>query len=278
VKRPLRYGLAVLLSLLVLSLRVAQAAETEEEGALFASANQALKEGRPGDAIAQFEALADRGVVDAAASFDRGLAYANRVRVGGEQPGDLGQAAQGFEESRELTVDPALEKDATRALTVVRAEVARRRARAGEPVELDQGTPLGRTIVELLPEEAWAIGSAVSSLGLGIALFVRALASARRARIGATIACAVAAPLLALGVVLAVAARSDRLNLREGVIVSASARPADDRGLVLPTQTPLPEGTRVQVIQSKPGWTRVRWGALSSWIPSAAVRVIARTD
>ena len=42
-------------------------------------------------------------VVDAAASYDRGLAYAMRVRIGAEVPGDLGRAAQGFEEARELS-------------------------------------------------------------------------------------------------------------------------------------------------------------------------------
>jgi hypothetical protein len=78
-------------------------ASSSEDSAFFASGTQALAEGRPGDAIANFEALADRGVTDPAASFDRGLAYANRIRVGAEQPGDLGRAALGFAEARELT-------------------------------------------------------------------------------------------------------------------------------------------------------------------------------
>ncbi|MDF2694931.1 MAG: hypothetical protein K0S65_3314, partial [Labilithrix sp.] len=71
--------------------------EETDPAALFRGANEALAAGRPGEAIAKFEALADRGVVDAVVSFDRGLAYAARVRAGGEQPGDLGRAAHGFE-------------------------------------------------------------------------------------------------------------------------------------------------------------------------------------
>src|SRR5579859_6373417 len=133
----------------------AQVPSQPDDQALFVAATQALKEGRPSDAIASFEALGDRGVVDAAISFDRGLAYAERIRAGGEQPGDLGRAAQGFEEARELSTDKALSEDAGRALALIRAEVARRRSRAGEPVELDEGASLGRTVVQLLPEDAW---------------------------------------------------------------------------------------------------------------------------
>ncbi len=75
--------------------------------ALFESATKALHEGRAGDAIGAFETLADEGVVDAVASYDRGLAYAMRVRIGAEVPGDLGRAAQGFEEARDLSRDPS---------------------------------------------------------------------------------------------------------------------------------------------------------------------------
>jgi hypothetical protein len=250
----------------------------DDDASVFAAAVQSLKEGRPGDAIAQLEALADRGVVDPVASYDRGLAYANRVRVGGEQPGDLGRAAHGFEEAKELTSDPALGKDAGRALTMVRAEVARRRARAGDPVELEQGTPLGRAITELLPEGAWALIAALGSVALGLALFVRASTATRRTRVGATLACAIAAPMLLGGAVLALAARSDRLHLREGIVVSPSVRPADERGVVLSGQQPLPEATRVQIEDEKPGWARVRWGAVVAWIPAPSVRPLARLD
>ena len=238
------------------------------DDALFAAATLALHEGRPSDAIADLEALGDRGVIDPAVSLDRGLAYAERIRAGGEQPGDLGRAAQGFEEARDLSSDATLTDDAARALALVRAEVARRRAHAGEPAALDQGASLGHTIVHLLAENTWAVMAAIASGLFAAGLFVRRIADARRARIGATLVCSVAAPLLVLTALAAVVARDDRLHLREGVIVTAAARPSDERGIVRPGASTLPEAARVQVVESKAGWTRVRWGSLDAWVPA----------
>ncbi len=250
----------------------------EDTDGLFASGVAALAEGRPGDAVADLEALADRGVVDPAASFDRGLAYANRVRVGAEQPGDLGRAAHGFAEAHDLATDPALVKDSARALTILRTEVARRRARAGDPIELDQGVPLGRAIVELLPENAWAILAAVASVLLGLGLFARGLVASRRQRIGATLVCAVSAPLLVACALLTLGARSERLHLVEGIVVAPSARPADDKGIVLPGANPLPEAARVQIVGDRPGWVRVERGSLVAWLPSQTVRPLTRRE
>ncbi len=251
---------------------------SSQDAALFASGTQAIAEGRPGDAIADFEALADRGVVDPAASFDRGLAYANRIRIGAEQPGDLGRAALGFAEARDVTRDPVLAKDATRALATIRAEVARRRVRAGDPALLDQGVPLGRTLVELLPENAWAVMAAVASIALGVGLFARGRASDRRRRIAATLVCVIAAPMLALGAALAIAARSDRLHLVEGIIVTPAARAADENGIAIPGAASIPEAARVAIAAERPGWVQVRWGNLLAWIPSQTVRPIARAE
>jgi len=212
---------------------------------LFRDATKALDEGRAADAIASFEALADRGVLDAATSYDRGLAYAARVRIGAEVPGDLGRAAQGFEEAKNLAADPKLADDATRALAIVRAEVARRRGRSGESVELDQGPSLGRSVTHLVAEDVWSAGAGVASVALGIALFVRWLASSRRARVGATIAAAIAAPLLVLFAVLSLAMQNERLHRREAVVVTSAARPVDDRGITIPSAAALPEAALV---------------------------------
>lgn len=251
---------------------------SDDADALFRDATKALADGRPVDAVATFEALADRGVRDAAVSYDRGLAYAARVRIGAEVPGDLGRAAQGFEEARALAVDPALADEATRALAIVRAEVARRRGRSGEPVELDQTPSLGRTVAHLVAEDAWAGGAGVASIALGVALFVRWLASSRRVRVGATIAVAAAVPLLVIFSLLAAAMRDERLHRREAVVVSAGARPTDERGITVPGATPLPEAALVEIVEERAGLVRVRWGTIEAWVQSSGVRTIARGD
>ncbi|WP_394826800.1 hypothetical protein [Pendulispora albinea] len=244
----------------------------------FAIAVDALVGGRAGDAIALFESLADRGVVDENVSFDRGLAYAERVRMGAEQPGDLGRAAHGFEEARALTHNKTLERDATFALGSIRTEVARRRAHSGTRAEVEPNPSVLETIVHLTSEDVWAGAAGVMSLIAGIALFVRAQAKRRRVKISGSTAFAVSAPLCVAFALLAWSARDDRLTLREAVVVNPNARPLDARGIALPNANPLPEGARVRTLSSSSGSTEIQWGTLHAWIPTPAVRPLARRE
>lgn len=255
------------------------ARETHEEvepAALFQRANEALAGGRPSEAIAKLEALADRGVVDPVISFDRGLAYAARVRAGGEQPGDLGRAAHGFEETVELTSDPQLASDAASAVATIRSEVARRRARAGESVEIEHGFSLGRSIVALLPENVWAVVAAFAALVLTIAILVRQRVELPRAKVAATTSGSVAAIVLVLSSILAWAARDARLHLREAVLIVPNARLLDLRHLALDGVAPLPEGVRARIVVEHGGYTRVVIGALEGYLPSSSVLPLAK--
>jgi hypothetical protein len=257
----------------------AQDAEGREEldpGALFRAANAALGAERPGEAIAKLEALGDRGVVDAVVSFNRGLAYAARVRAGGEQPGDLGRAAHGFEEARELTNDRALAADATSALAIVRSEIARRRSRAGESVEIEHGFSLGRSIVELLPENVWAGIAAVMALLLSAAILLRRRATAPRAKVAATTAASITGALLLATAILAWAARDARLHLREGIVTTSGARLLDARHLAMDGVPPIPEGVRARVLDESAGFSRVVIGRAEGYLPSSAVLPLAR--
>jgi hypothetical protein len=245
---------------------------------LFSEARRALHDGQVGEAVAAFEALADRGVIDATLSYDRALAYAMRIRVGGEQAGDLGRAAHGFEEARELSRDPRLVDDASRALVIVRSEVARRRVLAGQSVEVDPGRSLGRTLAGLLAEDTWAALSLLWATGLTAGLFMRWLGSAPRLRIAGGVIAGVAAPLLALAAAMTFATRSDRLTLREAVVVTASARPTDERGITLAGAQPLPEGARVERVDARGAEARVRFGTLDVWVPASALRDLARSE
>ncbi|MBV9949056.1 MAG: hypothetical protein JOZ69_19565 [Myxococcales bacterium] len=246
----------------------------DEPSALFSAGAKALREGRPVDAIASLEALADRGVVDAAASYDRGLAYAMRVRIGAEMPGDLGRAAHGFEEARDLARDSGLAADAAGALGAIRSEVARRRMRAGQPMEVDPGRSLARTVAGLLGENGWCAIAALASAALGIGFFVRWLAGGRRLKVAGGMAAGVAFPVLAVAVLMTLGARHDRANLREAVVVSPSARPSDERGFAAAGGVPLPEGARVEVLGTSGSVSRIRFGAVQTWVASNALRPI----
>lgn len=258
---------------------VAQADEADEQldpAALFRGATEAMAAGKPNEAIAKLEALGDRGVVDAVVSYDRGLAYALRVRAGSEQPGDLGRAAHGFEETRELTSDKHLATDATNALAAVRSEIARRRSRAGEPVEIEHGFSLGRSIVELMPENAWAILAAVTGLGLAIAIAVRRAIQQGRGRVAATTSAAIAGGLLVVTAVLAYAARDARLHLREGVVIAPNARLLDEKHLVIDRVAPVPEGVRTRILEESGGFSKVTLAGTDGYLPSSAVLPFAK--
>jgi hypothetical protein len=257
----------------------AHAAMAEEGSAgLFREGSKALSEGRATDAVSALEAFADRGFVDAAASLDRGLAYAMRVRMHAEVPGDLGRAAHAFEEARDLASDSRIADDATRALGIVRSEVARRRMRTGQPAAVEPGRSLGRTLAGLLAEDTWAFLSIAMSVALAAGLFLRWLGKHPRLRIAGGVTAGVGAPALAIALAMTLATRNDRLNTREAVVVSAGARPTDERGIALQGATALPEGARVEIVDARGGQTRVRFGTQDTWIATGTLREIARRE
>jgi hypothetical protein len=251
-------------------------AEDTDPKALFRAATDALAGDRPAEAIARLEALGDRGVVDPVVSYDRGLAYAGRVRAGAEQPGDLGRAAHGFEEARELSHDGALVADATTALAAVRAEVAKRRSRSGDPIEFEHGVSLGRSIVKLLPENVWAILAALCSLALSIGIVLRARAGVKRVAVAGTTTCAIAGGLLLLTSVLLQNARNVRLHVREAVVIAPSTRLLDEKHVALLSVAPLPEGERVELLDEGADFAHVVAGRAVGWLPSAAVLPMAK--
>lgn len=250
--------------------------EDTDPATLFRTATDALAGDRATEAIALFEALGDRGVVDPVVSFDRGLAYAGRVRAGTEQPGDLGRAAHGFEEARELSRDPALVADATNALAAVRSEVAKRRARSGDPVELDHGVSLGRSIVRLLPENVWAILAAVCSFALVVGIVLRARAERKRLKVAGTTTLSIAGGLLVLIAFVLSAARDQRLHVREAVVIAPSTRLLDDKHVALLAVAALPEGARVQLIDEGSDFAHVLAGRAVGWLPSSTVLPLAK--
>ena len=252
------------------------AAESTDPKALFQAATDALAGDRPTLAIAKLEALGDRGVVDPVVSYDRGLAYAGRVRAEAEQPGDLGRAAHGFEEARELSHDSGLVADATTALAAVRAEVAKRRARGGDPIELEHGVSLGRSIVKLLPENVWAILAALSSLALTVGIVLRARAQVRRLKVAGTTTCVIAGGLLVVLALVVQSARDIRLHVREAVVIAPATRLLDEKHVALLSVAPLPEGARVQLLDEGSDFAHVVAGRAVGWLPSSAIVPMAK--
>jgi len=250
------------------------AAGNEKAQASVDEALAAVERGALDEGIDRLELLADRGFVHPDASTARAYAYVERARSRGARPGDLGRAAAALEEAKQLDPDnAALEA----SLEQVRAEISRRRARAGGS-PLVQRPTLGRAVADLLPENAWAILAA-----FGSALLTAGLLLKRVGRRGAEIAGAVgiAAGLLfgLLGGCLVAAARHYRTSSRPAVVVVPEARLLDEAGRPGPAKGPLsegiPEGALVHVREQRNERSFVEWGSTRAWVQSAQLRLIA---
>lgn len=257
----------------VISITASAAGQTEApkltSEALFEKGSVALSKGEYNTAIDALEALADRGFVHPDASFDRGLAYLERVRANADKPGDLGRAAAGFEEALLLRPDDA---EAEAALDKVRAEVTRRRARRAKDA-VDARPTLDRAIVGLASERTWSIAALIASLSLALGMVLRRRPERRVHITGSVLASSAAIALLAL-LPITWGARELRLTRRPGVIVAPEVYLSNDEGQ--PLRDPIPEAAAVEVEigARRGGAVRVRWGGTEGWAPSGGVRLL----
>ena len=255
---------------MVLGASAARAAEGSNE-ADFHEGVTALEQGDHGRAIALFESLADRGFAHPDASYDRGLAYLARVRAKAEQPGDLGRAIAGFEET--LLARPG-DADAERALELVRAEIARRRASRAGGAEVETRPSLDRIIVGLAPEAVWAWSALIASLVLTVGLALRKLRPGP-ARLAGVIATPIGVVSLLVFTPLAARARHLRVTTHPAVVAVTEARIVDENGTALPSEVPIVEGTRVEVRKRQGDLAYVRYGTTEAWTHAASLRELA---
>ena len=154
----------------------------------------------------------------------------------------------------------ALVADATTALEAVRAEVAHRRSRAGDPIELEHGVSLGRSIVKLLAGER--VGDPRRRL-LARARGGHRLRATRRD--AAPAASPARRPARSRAVCSSFASRLEaardvRLHVRDAVVIAPSTRLLDDKHVALHLgRAALPEGARVQLLDEGAG-LRARLG------------------
>jgi hypothetical protein len=284
--RVLISGVAALFLFMAVLLVGRPAAAEDDAPSLFQKGVAALRDGSVNEAVELFEALADRGFVHPDASFDRALSYLGRVRAGVERPGDLGRAAAALEETLLLRGD---DRDAEMALELVRAEVARRRARSGSSADVDARPTIDRAVFGFASEWTWSILAVVSSLLLTAGLVLRVVAAqmaddGARAReapyeaaihLASTIAVPIGAVCLFAFAILTAGARQLRLTTSEGVVVAPEAHLLTEKG-VLASRGAIPEAARVELGEQRGALVHVRWGAVEGWTQSDVVRRLAR--
>ena len=264
-----RRALAMGAILLALTLSQAARAETVPLEEAFRLASTALDRGEYGAALDGLESLADRGFVHPDASYDRGLAYLQRVRAKAEIPGDLGRAAAGFEEA--LRLRPS-DSEAEAALDRVRAEVTRRRSRRAKDV-VDARPTLDRLVVGLASERTWKLAAITASVLFAVGLVLR-----RRPSGAAHVAGSVLAPTAFIALLvttpLAHVARTLREETRAGVIVVPEVFLTREDGVAIGGDA-IPEAALVEVSKGRGGQAHLRWGTTEGWAPSSAIRVLA---
>lgn len=260
---------------LALGLCCAHAAGAGSPEQAYAAALGALAKGADNEAIDRLELLADQGVSHPDASLARAAAYLARAEGSGSRPGDLGRAAAALSET--LLLRPG-DAQAERALEAVQAEIARRQTRQGENVVVRPR--LGRAIVALLPEQAWAVLAALGSLVLAAGLALRRLATAALPRLSGAVAIGLGATMAAVFGSGAYAAHHYRTTSQPAVIVVPSTRLTDDKGRPLPSKrgadtTTVPEGGTVYVRERTEGRFRVEWGSSDGWLAAGDLRLLA---
>jgi hypothetical protein len=267
-----RHALVAVLAFGVCCAR-AVAAEAPEQA--YAAALAALYKGADNEAIDRLELLADQGLAHPDASLARAAAYLARAEGSSARPGDLGRAAAALSEA--LLMRPG-DAQAARALEAVQAEIARRQARQGENVAVRPR--LGRAIVALLPEQAWAVVAALGSLMLAGGMALRRLARTALQRLSGAVAIGLGATVLAVFGCGAHASHHYRTTSQPAVVVVPSTRLSDDRGRPLPSKrgadtTTVPEGATVYVRERSEGRFRVEWGNTEGWLAASDLRLLA---
>lgn len=247
--------------------------QSEPEG-LFSAATRDLQEGRPDEAIARLETMADRGMSDAAASFNRGLAYANRASSTSSKPGDLGQAACAFAEARSLNTNAAFGKRIASAEAATQRELGRRlAARGGGGGLMEPPAPLFHQLLALLPAPAWAGVGAFGSV-LCILAFVLYL----KRRGGSAVHGLGLAGLLLFGVGTFAENRTRAAKAAEesACIVVENATLLREPSLASRGE-PLREGAHIFVQKgaSDESFALVRWGSLVGYVTPRSLRRLA---
>lgn len=227
--------------------------------------SQALAAHQVNEAIAQSEALADRGKLHPDLSFNRGLGYLMRAESPGAAPGDFGQAIFGFSETLALRPDDA---EAARALEGATVELARSRSQA-KAQELSPSEPLlERALLSASPIYATGIAALGALLLVLAALTWKSVVHRNR-----TIAAAVLG-FIVWGFGLGIAA--SQLYLQEhtiyAIVVATRADVRDAQGRALRGVSGLPEGARVRIVGMNGRLAQIRTESGDLWLETAAVR------
>jgi tetratricopeptide (TPR) repeat protein len=242
----------------------AQGAAGQRLQQVFEQANNSYFRGEHKAAIEGYRRLVQAGVRDADVQYNLATAHA--------QAGNYGRAVLHFE--RALRLRPG-DEQAERGLETVQRILAGRRAEAsGGSATTQTGPPLEETLVRPLSEDllAWAL------LGFDLLLFALLLAGRLLRSESARLALGIAAPLLAVGLLLSGAGLAVKTGaLRDGepaVIVEGQAAVREAPHPRAPKRTQAHEGQRTRVLDRQEEFVRVQLSGREGWVEASKVETI----
>jgi len=214
---------------------------------LFGQANQRYLAGDDAGAIAGYRQLVEAGVDDAEVYFDLATAYARQGRHG--------RAIQFYERVVRLRPD---DTEARRALTAVRAELARKLVARHPEARVQERPPLFGAIAAGFSSDGAAVAFLIAWIGLFGLVGLLRLARRELPRLVTGIAAAgFAVATVVSGALLASKAWSE-LAAHEAIVVAEEVQAAAGPGPDFEETFTAVEGTRVRVLSREGRWLLVR--------------------
>ena len=261
--RQMWHSLALLAAIVALAVVAAGNASAQESSAtrLMAKANERYERGEYAEAAQQYEALIDRGYIDAALYFNLGNAYLESE--------DLGRAILHYLRARELSPrDPDIRDNLELARSKTLDSIV------GERGSLVEGVSyFGRRWVT--PGELGAAALllwAASGMAIGALLVWRVFPLRRVLRV---VTAAIAVATLASFLILVSMAYANPYE-NTGVVTAAAVEIVTGPGPQYPEEFTLYSGAQVRVTDSRHGWLRIELpgGELWGWVPSHTIDVV----
>ena len=228
-----------------------------------------VSEQRYGEAIREAEAAADRGIIDADLSFNRGLSYLRRAETSAAEPGDLAQAAAGFAEALQLQPgDP----EAERGLEQARLQIAQDRSQTTTTPDSSNLGILER-VLEALPPFVLAIIAGFGSLILTIGLWLFGSPVAARKVPGGI--CSLLGALLLIPSLLLAGLRHVVFDeVQMAVVVADGAEVVDAGGKRLPGRLSYRKGTLLHLGPTEGGLVPLLNFGEEGFVPIERVRFL----
>ena len=231
---------------------------------LFKQANNEFWNGEYDKSLQTYKKLADLGVKDPALYYNLGTAYGRL--------GHLGQATLYYEKA--LKLDPG-QDDARHNLEAIREFIARRASEAGRDADLVPSAGPWRAMLDRFSAFGAAVTFVVFHLSLFLVLGIRRFVYQEMPRLTLGVAAGVLFILALATGAIAIGKWHHDTHVKEAVVLSDGAIDVMEGPKSEVKRFSIEEGSRVTVLDTTNGWTRLLDGeGRDGWVPQKSLGII----